>query len=54
VRTASLRAVPIALLLLTGCAGQSAFDRCVDHSLQEGVRQDAAEQACEQAVGRDD
>jgi hypothetical protein len=43
-----------ALLLVTalaGCAGESAFDRCVAHSVEEGVDRPAAEQACEAAVG---
>ncbi|HVM26174.1 MAG TPA: hypothetical protein VM433_00695 [Mycobacteriales bacterium] len=43
----------LGLLLLTACAGTSEFDRCVAHSVQEGVRQDVAERACEQVVGRD-
>jgi hypothetical protein len=47
---ARLLLVVVAALLASGCAGQTAFERCVDHSVQEGVRQDAAEQACERAL----
>jgi hypothetical protein len=41
------------LLLLTGCAGQSAFERCVEHSIEEGVDRAVAEQGCASAVGDD-
>ena len=41
------------LVLCVGCAGTSEFQRCVDHSLEEGVDREAAEQGCERAVGRD-
>ena len=44
----------LAALLVTGCAGQSAFERCVDHSVEEGIDVSRAEEGCEAAVGRDD
>jgi hypothetical protein len=38
----------LAAALLTGCsAGTSAYDSCVEHSLEEGVDRAAAEDACE-------
>ena len=34
-------------VLLTGCsAGTSAYDSCVEHSVEEGVDRAAAEDAC--------
>lgn len=39
--------------LLVGCAGSSAFEQCVEHSVEEGVDRDRAETACEDAVGED-
>jgi hypothetical protein len=42
----------VVVLLIGGCAGTTPFQRCVDHSLQEGVPREQAEQACERAVGR--
>jgi hypothetical protein len=41
------------LVLLGGCAGSSPFERCVDHSVEEGLERSVAEQACREA-GRGD
>jgi hypothetical protein len=49
-----LLALGLAALALTGCAGASEFERCVDHSVEEGIARDVAEQGCERAVGRED
>ena len=38
----------LAAVLLTGCsAGTSAYESCVEHSVEEGVDLTAAEDACE-------
>lgn len=41
--------VPVVVLLgltTAGCAGQSAYERCVQHSVDEGVDRGVVEQAC--------
>lgn len=51
-----MRRLPLVLSVLlacAGCAGTSEFQRCVDHSVEEGVARDVAERSCERAVGRD-
>ena len=41
----------LAVLLLSGCsAGTSAYDACVEHSVEEGVDRAAAQEACETVV----
>jgi hypothetical protein len=48
---------PVAVLvvaagaLLAGCAGSSELEQCVEHSVEEGIAADRAEQACEDALG---
>jgi hypothetical protein len=39
----------LVVLLLTGCAGASELESCVQHSVDEGVARGAAEQACRDA-----
>lgn len=48
-RAASL----IALLVGTGCSGVSELQRCIDHSVEEGVSVERAEEGCRAAVGDD-
>lgn len=48
VRTAGLLSL---LVLLTGCSGVDELQRCIDHSVEEGVSQERAEQGCRDAVG---
>ena len=54
-RTALTRAASaLAVLALVSCStGDDPFAGCVAHSVEEGVAQDRAEAACEEAVGRD-
>lgn len=43
----------VALLLalaVTGCAGESPLDRCIAHSVEEGIDASVAEQACREVV----
>ena len=47
------RAAVIALVLVSGCSGVSEFQRCVDHSVEEGVSVERAEEGCRAAVGDD-
>jgi len=51
----TIRSVPLALLLTlaTACAGASELDRCVQHSVDEGLDRAVVEQACREA-GRSD
>ena len=48
VRTAALLSLTV---LLTGCSGVDELQRCIDHSVEEGVSQERAEQGCRDAVG---
>ena len=49
------RLVPFVLLaaLSAACAGTSEFERCVQHSVEEGLDRAVVEQACREA-GRED
>lgn len=47
------RALLLALALLAACGGVSKLERCVEHSLEEGVARDRAEAGCRAAVGDD-
>jgi hypothetical protein len=49
------RLVPFVLLvaLSAGCAGSSEFERCVQHSVEEGLDRAVVEQACREA-GREE
>ena len=47
VRTAALLSL---LVLLTGCSGVDELQRCIDHSVEEGVTQELAEQGCRDAL----
>lgn len=38
-----------AVALVTGCAGVSAYESCVAHSVEEGVDRAQAETACREA-----
>ncbi len=51
-RTGDVRLrLALAALLLTGCsAGASPLERCVEHSVEEGVDRAAAQSACEDVV----
>ena len=50
-----VRATAAAVLVLTaaGCTGVDALQRCIDHSVEEGVSLERAEQGCRAAVGDD-
>ena len=39
-----------ALAAAAGCSGVSELQRCVDHSVEEGVTRDRAEQGCRDAL----
>ena len=43
----------LAVLAVSGCAGGSDLERCVQHSVEEGVAQEAARAACERVVPSD-
>lgn len=45
------RCLVVALLAggLAGCAGESPLERCVGHSVEEGVERGVAERACREA-----
>ena len=49
------RLVPLALLLAlsSACAGTSEFEKCVQHSVDEGLDRAYVEQACREA-GREE
>lgn len=48
-RAAALAALAV-VVIVTGCAGSSELERCVDHSVEEGVDRVVAQQACERAL----
>ena len=41
--------VVLLAVALAGCAGESPLERCVSHSVEEGVARDVAERACREA-----
>lgn len=40
-------------LLVTSCGGVDELQRCIDHSVEEGVSQERAEAGCRDVVGED-
>ena len=47
-----VRAAAVAVLALAaGCSGVDELQRCIDHSVEEGVSRERAEQGCRDAVG---
>ena len=49
-----LRVVAAAVVVLAaGCSGVDELQRCIDHSVEEGVSVERAEQGCRAAVGDD-
>lgn len=40
-------------LLLTGCGGVDELQRCIEHSVEEGVSQERAEAGCRDVIGED-
>jgi len=49
-----VRLVALALALLTtGCGGVSELERCIDHSIEEGLDRAQVEAACRASLERD-
>ena len=40
----------LVLVLLTGCSGVDELQRCIDHSVEEGVDRQRAEEGCRAAL----
>ena len=51
--TACLVPLGFLLALTTACAGTSEFEKCVQHSVDEGLDRAVVEQACRE-TGRED
>jgi hypothetical protein len=46
----SRAAAALCLVLLTGCSGVDELQRCIDHSVEEGVDRQVAENGCRDAL----
>jgi hypothetical protein len=46
----SRAATVLGLVLLTGCSGVDELQRCIDHSVEEGVSRPVAEAGCRDAL----